>query len=96
MATTEIEKIREVPISTVTVSGTETACLKLLIPNTVVDKLGLKGTRDTGLKTTLYVSPPIDQIKRGEAFDLIYKVPAIPQEEEKTNPEEDEEIADLL
>jgi len=74
------EKIREVPISITPIAGTDTVCLKLLIPSPVVDKIGIDSTKKTGDKCILYISPPLDEIKPGQSFELIYRHPGIKPE----------------
>ena len=76
-----VEKIRDVSVSVTPVhytaqNGTKTEVLKLVIPVTLIDKLGIEATRDTNQKVQMYISPPQDRIKPGDPFKLIYEFPS--------------------
>ena len=70
-----MEKIRDIPVTVTPVTNSDKCILKLLIPNHIVDKLGIKSTKESGRRPTLYISPSIDKIKLGDTIDLLYRFP---------------------
>lgn len=93
---TELEKIRDVPVSITPVAGAKTECLRLIIPVTVVEKLNIQPTKRCGKKASLYASPPLDQIKEGEPFDLIYRFKGYDVDEEQVDISDEEIEKDEL